>query len=258
MNTVTTLLVDIEHPDAAEPLRLMCGRDFTVLRTDNTGRDIYGFAHEDQEYLLVPFSFETTGENTLAMRLPASYEEWFMDLNVNGARIRLRSPHGESLFTHMPAEYRSGTGVLNIDQEGRIAVTIDRTDPAHCAAPGRSVTAGNREKVQFQQFVSQSGGGHSASCACGHDHSSHGGHSDAGQEAHSRHQHEHTIRVHVGMSDPELADTIRKRVDGLNLLLQQACSAGLEVDLSFALCSKDNTISPECPQLTVNRIAKLL
>lgn len=234
MNATTTLLVDIEHPDLDEPLYLMCGRDFCVLRTDNTGRDIYGFAHEGKEYLLAPFSFEAAGENSLLMTLPASYEEWFAGLGLDGARIRFSSPHGEPLFTRLPDEYRSGSGRLGIDDKGRIHISLDKADPASARA--------NRP----------AGPKPASPCACGHDHHhDHDGHHPARE--HAEHQHEHSVRFQIGMTDQELADTIRKRVDGLNLLLRQAAESGLEVDVTFAA-----ETAPGLPQVAVRKIARLL
>ncbi len=234
MSTITTLLVDIEHPDLDEPLYLMCGRDFSVLRTDNTGRDIYGFAHEGREYLLAPFSIETADENRLIMTLPASYEEWFAGLGLDGARIRFSSPHGEPVFAHLPDEYRSGSGLLGIDDQGRIHISLDKADPACIRAnrPARPKPA--------------------SPCACGHDH--HHNHDERSPaHEHTDHQHEHRVRFQIGMTDQELADTIRKRVDGLNLLLRQAAESGLEVDVALA-----TEAAPEFPQLTVRKIARLL
>ena len=134
MNTISTLLIDIEHPGLKEPLRLMCGHGFSALRTDNTGRDIFGFAHEGREYLLFPFSFATDGENRLIMSIPAAYAEWFANMNLNGARIRFASPHGEPLFAFLPKERQSGTGVLAIDDQGVIAVTMDMAGSARSPA----------------------------------------------------------------------------------------------------------------------------
>lgn len=234
MSAITTLLVDIEHPDLDEPLHLMCGRDFCVLRTDNTGRDIYGFAHEGREYLLAPFSFETAGENRLLMTLPASYEEWFAGLGLDGARIRLFSPHGESAFPHLPDEYRSGSGRIGIDDQGRVHISLDRADPASIQP--------NRPAAPKPASL----------CACGHDH--HHGHDGRHHDhEHTDHQHEHQVRFQIGMTDQELADTIRKRVDGLNLLLRQAAESGLEVDVAPA-----TEAAPGFPQLAVRKIARLL
>ena len=234
MSTITTLLVDIEHPDLDEPLYLMCGQDFCVLRTDNTGRDIYGFAHEGREYLLVPFSIEMADENRLLMTLPASYEEWFAGLGLDGARIRFSSPHGEPVFAHLPDEYRSGAGLLGIDDQGRIHITLDKADPALIRV--------NRP----------TGPKPASPCACGHDHHhEHDGTPPAHE--HTDHQHEHRVRFQIGMTDQELADTIRKRVDGLNLLLRQAAESGLEVDVTLA-----TEAAPEFPQLAVRKIARLL
>lgn len=234
MNATTTLLVDIEHPDLDEPLYLMCGRDFCVLRTDNTGRDIYGFAHEGREYLLAPFSFEAAGDNRLIMALPPSYEEWFTDLGLDGARVRFFSPRGEPLFACLPDEYRSGSGRLDIDDQGRVHVSLDKADPALINA-------------------SRPAGPEPASpCACGHGH--HHDHDKYDHDhGHADHEHEHAVRFQIGMTDQELADAIRKRVDGLNLLLRQAAESGLEVDVALAKES-----APEFPQLAVRKIAKLL
>ena len=235
MSAITTLLVDIEHPDLDEPLHLMCGQNFCVLRTDNTGRDIYGFAHEGKEYLLAPFSLEAAGENRLLMTLPASYEEWFTGLGLDGAHIRFFSPHGEALFAHLPDEYRSGSGLLGIDGQGRIHISLDKADPAliRASRPANSEPAGP--------------------CACGHKHHhTHDGLPPSGLE-HADHQHEHRVRFQIGMTDQELADTIRKRVDGLNLLLRQAAESGLEVDVALAAKT-----TPAFPQLAVRKIARLL
>lgn len=251
MNNITTLLVDIEHPGLAEPLRLMCGRGFSVLRTDNTGRDIYGFAHDGREYLLVPFSFAADGENTLVMTIPATYEEWFGDMNMNGARISFASPHGEPLFVSLPEEYQSGSGVLGIDDRGVISITMDKADPAQRAA--------FRDRCENGEEKRESGREHGATCACGHDHHGHDGHGPCDHEdGHARHQHEQAVRVHVGMSDQELADTIRKRIDGLNLLLKQAIASGLEVEIMLMGNNGADGDETSVPLLAVRKIARLL
>ena len=244
MNDVTTLLVEIERPVPAEPLYLMCGRGFSVLRTDITGRDLYGFAHDGKEYLLFPFSFAKNGGNTLSLNIPSTYEEWFMDMDMNGARIRFASPHGEPLFTHMAEEYRSGSGVLSIDAQGGISVTMDKADPSQPAAhplPERGKDQPN------------AGYAHHSGCACGQEHSH-----DHHAEAHVGHRHEQAVRLHLNMSDHELTDTVRKRVEGLNLLLLQAAVAGLEVDMAFAVNDAEDCDTIECPQLFVKKIARLL
>lgn len=250
MNDITTLLVDIEHPGLAEPLRLMCGRGFSVLRTDNTGRDIYGFAHEGREYLLVPFSFAADGGNTLIMSIPATYEEWFEGMNMDGARISFASPHGEPLFASLPEEYQSGSGVIGIDGQGVISIAMDKAAPARRAAFRAHCEIGEEKREAKRE--------HGATCACGHDHQRHGGHEHAEHEdGHARHQHEQAVRVHVGMSDQELADTIRKRIDGLNLLLKQAAASGLEVEI--VLMGNDGADdAPNSPLLAVRKIARLL
>ena len=251
MNNISTLLVDIEHPGLTEPLRLMCGREFSVLRTDNTGRDIYGFAHQGREYLLVPFSFAADGENTLAMTIPPTYEEWFMDMNMDGARISFASPHGEPLFVSLTEEYQSGSGVLGIDDQGGISITMDKADPARRAA--FRARCGNGEEKR------EAGREHGAPCACGHDHHGHDGHGPCNHEdGHAHSQHEKAVRVHVGMSDQELADTIRKRIDGLNLLLKQAIASGLEVDIMLMGDSGTSSDATSAPLLAVRKVARLL
>jgi hypothetical protein len=135
MENGMTLLMDIEHPESSGRIRLMCGPGFSFLRTDATGRDIYGFVHKGVEYLLLPLSFTISENNVLLMTIPAQYEEWFAQMRLHGARIRFSSPCGEPPFVAMPEECRSNSGVLRIDDEGVIAIVMDRTDATKNATP---------------------------------------------------------------------------------------------------------------------------
>ena len=121
-----TLLIDIEHHSQAEPLRLMCGSDFEVLRTDATGLEIYGKSHQGKEYLLFPLHFHPLEAGVLAVRIPAEYHEWFMDRGMDGARIIFSTPHGSPFFPDMPEEYHSSTGYLRIKDASSMRVELDR------------------------------------------------------------------------------------------------------------------------------------
>lgn len=57
------------------------------------------------------------------------------------------------------------------------------------------------------------------------------------------------------MDDAALADAIRKRTEGLNLLLRQAAEAGLLVEMALAPGDEN---SPACPQLATPKIMKPL
>lgn len=251
MNRAATLLMDIEHPGLTEPLRLMCGCGFSLLRTDSTGRDIYGFAHQGREYLLVPFSFATDGENRLIMTLPAMYEEWFENMNVSGARIHFASPHGEPPFAALAGEYQSGSGMLDIDGQGVVRITMDRADPA-LHASDRACGGRTEESEEARS-------GHSETCACGHRHQDSGGSGPAAPAGgHAQHHHEQAAIIRVSMNDQELAGAIRKRTDGLNLLLKQAAASGLEVELAFIRNNEADYDAPGHPLLAVKKIARPL
>ena len=250
MNSIKTLFVEIDRPGLEEPLRLMSGHGFSVLRTDNTGRDIYGCAHEGKEYLLFPLSFEQSSRDRLDMSIPASYEEWFMDMVADGAVIRFTTPWGEHVFVGMPEEYQSGSGILRIDGSGGVSVTMDKADPSRRAV-ARDCEKPHRPEDGAKPHV------HDSACSChGHEHA---GHEHCHEHHHGQAPHRHGtgVRVQVSMSDPELADAIRKRTEGLNLLLQQAAAAGLEVNISLTVNrGSDNT--PDCPQMSVVKIARSL
>jgi hypothetical protein len=124
-----TLLIDIEHDKYTEPLRLMCGSDFEMLRTDATGLEIYGKSHQGKEYLLFPLHFRPLDAGVLAVRIPAEYHEWFMDRGMDGARIIFSTPHGSPFFPDMPEEYHSNTGYLRIRDASSIRVELDRLEP---------------------------------------------------------------------------------------------------------------------------------
>ncbi|MDR2489290.1 MAG: hypothetical protein LBD42_07350 [Desulfovibrio sp.] len=250
MNSITTLLVDIEHPDSSGRLQLMCGSGFSLLRTDATGRDIYGFTHEDREYLLIPLSFAIHADNRLAMTIPTLYEEWFADMRMDGARIRFTSPHGEPLFAALPEEYRSDSGVLRIDADGTVFIIMDKADPAHNAkrVPEReSYHEARRDDASASAGHSRARGhGHHGHVGCGH--SSH----KAGSRTPS------PSYALISMSDQELADTIRKRVERLNMLLKQAAAAGLDVDILLAPGCKSENDTAGHPLLTVRGISRSL
>lgn len=252
-----TLLLEITHPDENEPLRLMCGHGFDVLRTDNTGREIYGLQHEGEDYLLFPLAVDRHDDNALAVTFPAAYGEFFDGWRTHGARVLLKSPHGIPYFPGIAEQFQSGRGMMRKDGEGGLTVILDPAEPGRAAKPSPEGEREHDGRDQSQAARSGHGGHHThpphgrnhggephehgPGCACGHDH---------GDEP-----HEHGMRERLILDDASLADAIRKRAEGLNLLLRQAADAGLVVEMSLEPSGQSGEA---CPQLSAPKIMKLL
>lgn len=199
------MFIDIRRPDHDEPLLLMCGSDFEILRTDKTGLEIYGKAHNGREYLLFPISFKALDAGVLEVRVPTEYREWFMERCMDGARIEFGTPHGRPFFPDMPEEYCSSSGYLRIDGEGMTRVELDRLEPGDFPP----------EHDDFEP------GG----CSCGHSHKEETPPAaSCGCEGISGHGH--------GL-DVELAGAIRAAAEELNALLRAASAAGVSARLTL-------------------------
>lgn len=212
-----TLLIEIDHPELSEPLCLMSGSTFEVLRKDMTGLEIYGMTHQGKEYLLFPMEFRPLDAGILGLGMPSEYREWFLERNVEGARIVFGAPHGTPFFPDMPEEYRSSAGTLRLTPTGEFKVELDRVEPGGHAF-GHDEECGD------------------GPCSCGHDHPHVHGH--ASEHAHKRkHGHEcahgHDEAAPHAMSDKDLANAIRVRARALNELLDLAHKAGLVVELAL-------------------------
>ncbi len=218
-----TLLIDIEHPEQAEALRLMCGADFEVLRVDATGLEVYGKAHQGKDYLFCPLAFRPAEAGFLAVHMPSEYEEWFMERGVDGARVVFSTPQGRACFPDMPEEYRSNAGYLRVGKDAALHVELDRLEPGTkdwsrpCeeeAAPGKDDTA------PLSPCENAPAPETNASCACAAMHATvQGEHAEAtaGQAA----------------ADRKLAAGIRAAAEELNALLNRAAQQGLLLRLSL-------------------------
>jgi hypothetical protein len=221
-----TLFIDIEHPEQTETLRLMCGSDFEVLRTDNTGLEIYGKAHRGREYLLFPLDFRPLDAGVLSVRLPAEYAEWFLERGIDGARISFSTAHGSPMFAEMPEEYWSSAGFLRIDNPASIRVELDKVEPGSAAGAHGECGCGHShaEHADLHGARPDARFGENP-CACGHDHGPAGRQAaDSGQD-----EPEETR----GYSDRDMAEAIRAQTEALNELLRGAARMGLLVDLTL-------------------------
>lgn len=124
MSGTTTLLVEIGHETAPDPLYLMSGRDFRKLRQNPDGREVYGVVHEGREYLLFPLAFEKRSDGVLALRMPACDDHLFS--GRDGHRVTFKSPQGDPYFSFMPEEYHTCTGTLRLDADNMVTVELDR------------------------------------------------------------------------------------------------------------------------------------
>jgi len=158
-----TLLIDIEHDQHAKPLRFMCGSDFEMLRTDATGREIYGKSHQGKEYLFFPLQFQPLEAGVLAVRISGEYHEWLMEYDLDGARIIFSTPHGGPGFPDLPEEYRSSTGYLRVKDASSMRVELNqrelgRRDPdLFMAAPesGEPEQASEPEKIFTERELAE-------------------------------------------------------------------------------------------------------
>lgn len=232
MSDHTTLLIEIYSPDAAEPVCLMNGRGFDVLRKDSTGQEVYGLAHQGKEYLLFPLDFRPLDAGKLAVIIPSEYEDWFFDATVEGARIVFSSTHGTPFFAEMPEEYHSNTGILRFDGSGKATVLLDR------------VTQDRNE----------------ADCACGHEHAhGHAPHDSCGCGQHSRSSLSFPpARVTQEESEREIAQKIRESAKELNVFLQRAAEVGLVVEADMEHVRAATPKAQDCLQIHITGVLKPL
>ncbi len=123
MSGTNVLLMEISHESSSEPLRLMTGRDFYKLRQDESGREVYGFAHEGGEYLLFPLAFQKKSDGVLALDMPACEEHLFS--GRDGHRVVFKSPNGDPYFSFMSEEFHTCTGVLRLDADNMVFIELD-------------------------------------------------------------------------------------------------------------------------------------
>lgn len=245
MTANATLLIDIERPDAAASVSLMCGRDFTVLRTDSTGRDVYGLAHNDREYLFFPMEISMKEEGCLLLGIPAGYEGEILDSLVDGARIEFSSVRGVPYFAGMPEEYQSSSGIIRVDESGALHVHLDKLEPgAPVPLP---------QEVQDDMAADACGcGGHQHGIASSPDHECCGRH---GHHQQGLSDDKVFLDVYLkDLPDAKLASLIRKEASELNALLAIAKRAGLLAEI---------TLEPDggedgALKIAVNRIVKTL
>ena len=209
-----TLFIDIEHPERAEPLCLMCGSGFEVLRTDATGVEVYGKSYRGKDYLLFPLDFSPVDAGVLAVGVPSEYQEWFMERGMDGARVVFSTPHGAPFFSDMPEEFHSSAGYLRVKDAAAIHIELDRLEPGATAQE---------------------------TCACGHEHAAAAEHCTARACGHEAHGGQAAHGGHEARSDRELAGRIRDAAKELNVLLDIAAREGLLVRLALG----EDDASPE-------------
>jgi hypothetical protein len=227
MSDKHALLMEIHLPDADEPLRLMSGQGFEALRTDNTGREIFGLAHNGQDYLFFPFSFRPLDAGVLSMNLPPEYDEHCLGENPDGARIVFGSTNGTPVFAAMPEEYHSSSRTQRQDANGAIRVLLDKVDP-------------------HQVTRDHDGDG----CACGHHHA---GKPEVKAAAGEDHPHDRQEHGHGPIPDADLAALLRKKARELNAALALASEAGLSARLAVVESDESNG-----PQVRVVSVARML
>lgn len=205
MSAQKALLMEISYPHSDEALYLMSGHGFEVLRTDNTGREIYGVAHEGREYLFFPFSFKPLDAGILTICMPQEYEESCLDHRADGARIIFSAQHGTPFFADMPEEYQTNTGIIRIEKNGEMRVLLDKAKEVE---PPSAQSA----------------------CSCGHDHA----------HAHEHHHDDACGCAAPKQTDEQLAALLREKATALNLALRQAADAGLltTLELTEEKCPK--------------------
>lgn len=207
MSDDTLFLMEIFHPDHKESVCLMSGKGFEVLYEDKTGREVYGYAYEDKEYLFFPMTLNVTENGSIAVTASYDYEDSYLDQRADGSRVVLSSPYGLHFLADTYKNCISATGLLRVDSSGQVVINLDTTEKGKkvekrdCDCSGGSLPSPTPPPQPFLDFK----------------------------------------------NDEELASLIRKRASEFNSVLRLAAENGLCVTLQLcdSIGNLDNDKYPE-------------
>ncbi len=218
MHATIPLLIEIDRPEAKEPLRFMCGPGFEFLREDKTGREIYGLMHGGKEFLFFPFTLNTPETGVVNLSFPSEYEDTCLDAGLDGARIVFHCLDREAFFGDPAKDGLCLAGILRVSSENGFSVLLDQ--PGAMLFGAKDACREHKEPHKKDEIKE---------CACAQ-----------------------------GGQDARLAASIREAEETLNQALKRAFAAGLTVEITLTRDAGAPADGQSGPLVAVKTIARVL